>query len=284
MRRVHSSDVHDGRGAAMVFGITCATGLSSVVVGQTIMLSAQQRRVNAMVIVPPCGAPTTVGDNESATDFGPFSGKVEASRICDFAHGIARAQQHSSINAASLAAEASASSQVFSVNPSVLHAIPWTTFDVTFQTFMPVRYFIDGEMSAQAGLPVVISYSRVTLSDASSQMLVNLQVNPGPGGSPNTLEVQETGTLAPGQYRLVLYATSAVDAMVPPAGTGQAAFDMLARFQRPGDADVNGVVDADDLIAVILSWGPCPAPCMADLDQNGFVDADDLTTVILNWS
>jgi hypothetical protein len=54
-----------------------------------------------------------------------------------------------------------------------------------------------------------------------------------------------------------------------------------------GDADFDGDVDADDLTAVILHWGPCPAQpsgCLPDLDNNGFVDADDLTAVILNWT
>ncbi len=55
----------------------------------------------------------------------------------------------------------------------------------------------------------------------------------------------------------------------------------------PGDTNGDGVVDVDDLIAVILAWGPCPtppAPCPADVDDSGTVDVDDLITVILNWS
>jgi hypothetical protein len=54
-------------------------------------------------------------------------------------------------------------------------------------------------------------------------------------------------------------------------------------------ADVNrdGRVDVDDLLEVILQWGPCPVPgasCTADLDCNGTVAVDDLITVILSWS
>jgi hypothetical protein len=54
-----------------------------------------------------------------------------------------------------------------------------------------------------------------------------------------------------------------------------------------GDANGDGEVNADDLVAVILAWGACPAPpaaCPADLNHDGDVDADDLTIVILNWS
>jgi hypothetical protein len=47
----------------------------------------------------------------------------------------------------------------------------------------------------------------------------------------------------------------------------------------------NGQVDADDLVAVILAWGPCAScsDCPADVDDTCAVDADDLVAVILNW-
>jgi hypothetical protein len=55
---------------------------------------------------------------------------------------------------------------------------------------------------------------------------------------------------------------------------------------EPGDVNGDGSVDVDDLIAVILAWGPCPAPpadCPADVNNSGAVDVDDLIMVILNW-
>jgi hypothetical protein len=54
----------------------------------------------------------------------------------------------------------------------------------------------------------------------------------------------------------------------------------------PGDQDNSGYVDVDDLIGVVLAWGPCPKsqPCAADFDHSGAVDVDDLIIVILNWS
>jgi hypothetical protein len=53
----------------------------------------------------------------------------------------------------------------------------------------------------------------------------------------------------------------------------------------PADIDNTGAVDADDLIAVILTWGCVdpPGPCAADVDGSGTVDADDLVAVILAW-
>jgi hypothetical protein len=50
-----------------------------------------------------------------------------------------------------------------------------------------------------------------------------------------------------------------------------------------GDVDGSGSIDVDDLVAVILAWGPCGAPCPEDIDGNGAVDVDDLVTVILGW-
>jgi subtilisin-like proprotein convertase family protein len=58
-----------------------------------------------------------------------------------------------------------------------------------------------------------------------------------------------------------------------------------------GDTDDSGAVDVDDLVNVILAWGPCPNcppdPCAADVfpfpagDCN--VNVDDLVSVVLNW-
>jgi hypothetical protein len=57
-----------------------------------------------------------------------------------------------------------------------------------------------------------------------------------------------------------------------------------------GDVDGDGDVDVDDLIGVILGWGPCPAPpaaCPGDVAPHpggdGQVDVEDLILVILNW-
>jgi hypothetical protein len=58
---------------------------------------------------------------------------------------------------------------------------------------------------------------------------------------------------------------------------------------NPLDADLNGdgVVDIDDLLAVINGWGGCPASpaaCPVDINADGVVDIDDLLIVITNWS
>jgi hypothetical protein len=54
-----------------------------------------------------------------------------------------------------------------------------------------------------------------------------------------------------------------------------------------GDVNHDGVTNIDDLVAVIIVWGPCPQPlasCSADVNGTGTVDIDDLVLVITRWS
>jgi hypothetical protein len=50
-----------------------------------------------------------------------------------------------------------------------------------------------------------------------------------------------------------------------------------------GDVTLNGIVDVDDLLTIINSWGPPVGTCNADITQNGIVDVDDLLIVINQW-
>jgi hypothetical protein len=50
-----------------------------------------------------------------------------------------------------------------------------------------------------------------------------------------------------------------------------------------GDVSGDGVVNIDDLLAVIGAWGQCAGFCPADVDGNGVVNIDDLLMVINNW-
>ncbi len=55
----------------------------------------------------------------------------------------------------------------------------------------------------------------------------------------------------------------------------------------PGDTNGDGMVNIEDLLAVLGAWGPCgapPAPCPADVDDDGVVGVGDLLLVLGNWS
>jgi formylglycine-generating enzyme required for sulfatase activity len=60
-----------------------------------------------------------------------------------------------------------------------------------------------------------------------------------------------------------------------------------AGAQSPCDADitVDGVVDGEDLAALLGSWGVCQGPgvCIADLNSDGVVDGADLTALLDGW-
>jgi enterochelin esterase-like enzyme len=51
--------------------------------------------------------------------------------------------------------------------------------------------------------------------------------------------------------------------------------------RHAADIDCSGVVDAEDLTAVLSTWGPGHGP--EDLDGSGAVDAGDLALVLSNW-
>ncbi len=50
----------------------------------------------------------------------------------------------------------------------------------------------------------------------------------------------------------------------------------------PWDLDGNAAVGASDLLALLVSWGPCKG-CSADFDGNGNVGASDLLALLANW-
>lgn len=53
----------------------------------------------------------------------------------------------------------------------------------------------------------------------------------------------------------------------------------------PGDVDGNGMVNFQDILALLGAWGDCPAegPCPADFNGDGTVTFADLLVVLANW-
>jgi len=52
----------------------------------------------------------------------------------------------------------------------------------------------------------------------------------------------------------------------------------------PGDVNLDGRVDVDDLNIVLSNWAsPVPANAFGDLNGDGVVDVDDLNDVLSNW-
>ena len=52
----------------------------------------------------------------------------------------------------------------------------------------------------------------------------------------------------------------------------------------PADVSGNGVVDTDDILAVLSAWGPCGAPaCPGDVDGDGQAGVNDILMIISEW-
>ncbi|MEE8155721.1 MAG: FG-GAP repeat protein [Phycisphaerales bacterium] len=59
-------------------------------------------------------------------------------------------------------------------------------------------------------------------------------------------------------------------------------FDVALNCNCPHDLDLDGSVGASDLLALLVSWGPCK-DCPADFDGDGSVGASDLLALLANW-
>lgn len=61
------------------------------------------------------------------------------------------------------------------------------------------------------------------------------------------------------------------------------AYLLEPRESTLGDTNCDGLVNIDDLVVVITSWGPCEN-CPADFNTDKIVNITDLATVIQNWT
>ena len=59
-------------------------------------------------------------------------------------------------------------------------------------------------------------------------------------------------------------------------------FDASGASPCPWDLDGSSSVGVSDLLALLVSWGPCKG-CPADFDGNGSVGASDLLALLVNW-
>jgi hypothetical protein len=107
------------------------------------------------------------------------------------------------------------------------------------------------------------------------------------GGSDVGPDVQPSGSFIPGQiYRCEtagLWTIGKFNPFDPSGGTDTPGSANLActGVPCPGDRTGNGIVDVDDLLAVINTWGSNNP--IGDATGNGIVDVDDLLIVINGW-
>lgn len=51
----------------------------------------------------------------------------------------------------------------------------------------------------------------------------------------------------------------------------------------PGDATFDGVVDFEDVLYLLLHYGPCPPPCPGDFDADGAIGFTDVLATLAGW-
>jgi len=112
-------------------------------------------------------------------------------------------------------------------------------------------------------------------------------------GSPITLHQDWSVALAAGQQTFVHFFRSrivGVDIWNSSGSENVSSIVLYSSTSPPDIAGTNAMVNVDDLLAVINSWGPCPAPpvaCLADVAPqpfgNGVVNVDDLLAVLNAW-
>lgn len=87
-----------------------------------------------------------------------------------------------------------------------------------------------------------------------------------------------------GQHIYNLWLDPAVGDKVPPVVMDNVTIDIGAG-PIAGDADADGDVDFDDLIAVLANFGPCSKgdPCPTDFDGNGDTGFEDILSVLANF-
>ncbi len=78
----------------------------------------------------------------------------------------------------------------------------------------------------------------------------------------------------------------AVVISLPPSGLADAVVILLnvSGDVVTGDANGDGTVDFQDLVALLAAWGPCGPVCPEDLDGDGFVTFADILVVLANWA
>ncbi len=273
----------------VVFAASPGLWVCAPAAGQTIIPIDQGRSVSTeSVNAQQCG-PDFLFGSEAAVGFEPFTAFVETQHGCDSGFAGATAGQQSQIGAASMSATGTATSEAHGPVLDVVHAFGVSLFVVTFEVAQESRFTLDGTMSAgsfpdaNVGALVLV---RLWKGPIGGVLILQRSVEPGIGGELNTQVLDVIGILDPGMYTLDVQAGTFIDNEVPPSRTAQASFDFTFDVSILGDLDGDGAVGILDFLALLATWGPCPAPptdCPADLDGDGMVGINDFLILLGNW-
>ena len=193
----------------------------------------QARSVHGFVIVPHCAQQAF--DDEEAEGFGPFVARAVATVGCPVASASATGDQRSRISQSALIARGRAVSNAAADHQGVIHAIAASHYSVTFDVATLTPYTLRGRISAGASAEnvFVFAVASVRLVDAAGQPLADYEVEPGDEGAQQTVIIDQSGVLEPGEHTLTTESSTVIDNYVPPNGSVQANFELV--FRTPGE-------------------------------------------------
>lgn len=263
----------------LITGLTSPSGIAIVAAtgGQPILPVDQLRTVSSFVIVQQCGGEAF--EDDQAESFGPFGSTVESVFDCAHAGGLASAGQQSEIADASMSAFGSTHSEATAGVQTNIHALASSYFQVTFELPSTSIFALDGLLSIVAKHDVIGAFAQIRLSTAGGDPILEHTLSIGSGGKPETVTIDENGSLTPGLYVLQVQASTGIDNDVPPSLAAEAAYEMVfsvATGDSDGDADVDIIDFAEFAGCLTGPDGTTPATCnLFDFDFDGDVDLAD---------
>ncbi len=255
--------------------------------GEGVTLLTDSRTAMALANTTQCPDQGFTSNTEAPETFEPFSVTIEADQSCDDGTAHAAATQQSEVSTTSMSGFGTTLAVASGALPGVIHAIPRSTFEVTFQVTQSQDMVIDASLltAGDHGPPVIFAHSTVRLwSDWEDPIFSHIHTSETPG----FFEIAETVTLEPGEYTIRVESAIAIDGVVPPDANAGATFEFdmqLTPTPFPGDLNGDGIVDVSDLLILLAAWGPCDdeRDCPADLNGDGTVNVSDLLLLLANW-
>jgi hypothetical protein len=174
--------------------------------------------------------------------------------------------------------------------PNPIFGAGSSIFEVTFDVWSPAAFALVGELTAAAegDLSRTTAEVRISLTEFEGETLFTHTLNPGPGGTPNSLILAEMGLLTPGLHTLRAVTEGLVRLPENPhTGIADATFDFTFELAPPcpGDLDGDGDVDLADLAQLLANCGTTGGAAYedGDLDCDGDVDLSDLAELLSRY-
>lgn len=262
------------------FTALLAAGLLAMPAPADVVPVSQERSVEGSAHAEDDDGSQDDGGFDESTDFAPFSAAESGNASTPDAYASGGASQASSIGAGGIDASGSsfANAEAYDFD-GFGDAFGESTFDVTFEVDETSSFTIDVLLAMYDNGYVEFSFT----GPDGPVVEVFTKFN-------DEVTAFETGTLAPGTYRVQARTSSSAfgDAFFFDYGFGEFMIDLdVEPVPVTGDLDGDGTVGLSDVIIVLAGWGPCPQPpadCPGDAGGDGQVGLIDLLVVLQNWS